>query len=226
MPIRSIIIGSASTRGEGHVLFLCLCCFYDSVGFIYHCWGICEILLRTNLGQTEPGCHLLTVFLKQFPCLFYRIRTVQCIFFCGVSLRKSIWVFFKGEQCYLSFTDPGILIRFQIGVLQFQLSRSHLGQRRLCEPNKDTSHWEINSDSPFLCNLFLSPGRMNPFPDHLLHSRRTLKCLQLFKNIYQQNLSCQRLKWLIFGNKHKTQTTIIWSIMSWCTIITFLSLSA
>lgn len=57
---------------QGHVQLLHLCCFYDGffMGFIYRCKVILEILLRTNLGQTEPKFHLLGVCFKQLTWLF------------------------------------------------------------------------------------------------------------------------------------------------------------
>ena len=65
--------------------------------------------------------------------------------------------------------------------IKLKCTSSHLGQKRLCKPNKDTSQWEINSHGPLLCNLFLSPGRMNSLPDHLSHRSRKPESLQLLK---------------------------------------------
>lgn len=132
-----------------------------------------------------------------------------------------------------SFTHPCILINLQMDDLQFvaesrtntflcmqsifppaqpspsvkvKCTSSHLGQKWLCKPNKDTSPWEIKSHAPFLCNLFLSCGRMSPLRDHLLLSSRKLESLQLLREICHLNLqrkyliylNLQLLKWLIF----------------------------
>lgn len=80
--------------------------------------------------------------------------------------------------------------------VKFKCTSSHLGQKRLCKPNKGTSPWEINSHGPFLCNLFLSPERMSLFPDHLLLSSRKLESLKLLKEICHLHLERKNVIYL------------------------------
>lgn len=88
---------------------------------------------------------------------------------------------------------------------------SHLGQKRLCKPNKDTSPWEINSCGPFLCNLFLSPGRMNSFPRPPFRpEQETGVSAAVERNRRRRKeliyLRLQLCKWLIFWRENGEQT--------------------
>lgn len=67
MPIRSIIIGSASTRGEGHVLFLCLLFLWLRglyLPLLRDLWDLTEDKLRANRARLPLiNCFLETVSL-------------------------------------------------------------------------------------------------------------------------------------------------------------------
>lgn len=113
--------------------------------------------------------------------------------------------------------------------IKVKSTRSHLGQKRLCKANKDTSPWEINSYGPLLCNLFLSPRRMNPFPDHPLYPSRKLECSQLLKEMCYFNqqrknliyLNLQPLKWLIFWKKKQTLHKYDSSLVNYAAILMY-----